>query len=67
MSNPHNPLLVGPPSADDGGGNPASVPDLAGYVSDGKTPEEAVRSVQGALTKGIEEADATGVRCQRAV
>jgi len=54
------PLIVEPLSAEDGGGYLASVPDLPGCMSDGETPEEAVRNVQAAVADWIEEAHATG-------
>lgn len=54
------PLIVEPMTAEDGGGFLASVPDLPGCMSDGETPEEAVRNVQDAIAAWIEEAAATG-------
>jgi antitoxin HicB len=40
----------------DGGGYLATVPDLPGCMSDGGTPEEALKNVQEAITSWIESA-----------
>jgi predicted RNase H-like HicB family nuclease len=40
----------------DGGGYIATVPDLPGCMSDGATPEEALRNVQEAIASWIEAA-----------
>jgi predicted RNase H-like HicB family nuclease len=40
----------------DGGGYLATVPDLPGCMSDGETPEEALRNVQEAIADWIEAA-----------
>lgn len=40
----------------DGGGYLATVPDLPGCMSDGATPEDALRNVQDAITSWIEAA-----------
>ena len=40
----------------DGGGYLATVPGLPGYVSDGETPEEALKNVQEAIESWIEAA-----------
>ena len=40
----------------DGGGYIASVPDLPGCMSDGETPEEALRNVQEAIASWIQAA-----------
>jgi predicted RNase H-like HicB family nuclease len=40
----------------DGGGYLATVPDLPGCMSDGSTPEEALRNVQDAIASWIEAA-----------
>jgi len=40
----------------DGGGYVAAVPDLPGCMSDGETPEEALRNVQEAIVSWIEAA-----------
>ena len=42
----------------DGGGYLALVPDLPGCMSDGETPEEALRNVQEAIASWIEAAKA---------
>ena len=39
---------------DDGGGYLATVPDLPGCMSDGATPEEALKNVQEAIASWIE-------------
>jgi antitoxin HicB len=41
----------------DGGGYLATVPDLPGCMSDGETPEEALKNVQEAIASWIEAAD----------
>jgi antitoxin HicB len=38
----------------DGGGYIATVPDLPGCMSDGETPEEALKNVQEAIASWIE-------------
>jgi antitoxin HicB len=43
-------------SEDDGGGYLATVPDLPGCMSDGATPEEALKNVQEAIASWIESA-----------
>jgi predicted RNase H-like HicB family nuclease len=40
----------------DGGGYLATVPDLPGCMSDGATPEEALKNVQEAISSWIESA-----------
>jgi antitoxin HicB len=40
----------------DGGGYLALVPDLPGCMSDGETPEEALKNVQDAIASWIEAA-----------
>jgi predicted RNase H-like HicB family nuclease len=40
----------------DGGGYLATVPDLPGCMSDGATPEEALKNVQEAIASWIESA-----------
>ncbi len=40
----------------DGGGYLALVPDLPGCMSDGETPEEALKNVQEAIVSWIEAA-----------
>jgi len=54
------PIVVEPLSEDDGGGYLATVPDLPGCMSDGDTPDEAVRNVEDAIRCWIEEAEETG-------
>ena len=49
-------VLVEPLSPEDGGGFLATVPDLPGCMSDGETPEEAIRNVQGAIEAWLEAA-----------
>jgi antitoxin HicB len=41
----------------DGGGYLATVPDLPGCMSDGETPEEALKNVQEAIASWIEAAE----------
>ncbi|MEH6952247.1 type II toxin-antitoxin system HicB family antitoxin [Nitrobacter sp. NHB1] len=41
----------------DGGGYLATVPELPGCMSDGATPEEALRNVQQAIASWIESAE----------
>jgi antitoxin HicB len=43
-------------SESDGGGYLATVPDLPGCMSDGETPEEALKNVQEAIASWIEAA-----------
>jgi predicted RNase H-like HicB family nuclease len=43
-------------SESDGGGYLAIVPDLPGCMSDGETPEEALKNVQKAIESWIEAA-----------
>jgi antitoxin HicB len=40
----------------DGGGYLAIVPDLPGCISDGETPEEALKNVQEAIASWLEAA-----------
>ncbi|KAA2236553.1 type II toxin-antitoxin system HicB family antitoxin [Salinarimonas soli] len=54
------PVLIEPLTPEDGGGFLASVPDLPGCMSDGGTPEAALRNVQDAIVEWIEEARAMG-------
>jgi antitoxin HicB len=44
----------------DGGGFVASVPDLPGCMSDGKTREEAAHNIEDAIRAWIEEARRLG-------
>ena len=48
------PFIVRPLSADEGGGFLVSFPDLPGCMSDGETPEQAVRNGQDALKGYLE-------------
>jgi predicted RNase H-like HicB family nuclease len=54
------PLIVEPLPGEEGGGYLALLPDLPGCMSNGATPEEAVRNVSDAILAWIEEARATG-------
>ena len=54
------PVVVEPLSAEEGGGFVATVPDLAGCMSDGATPEEALVNVQDAIATRIEAANDLG-------
>ncbi len=49
-------IRIEPLSDEDGGGYLALVPDLPGCMSDGETPEEALRNVQDAIASWIEAA-----------
>jgi predicted RNase H-like HicB family nuclease len=49
-------VLIQPLSERDGGGYLATVPDLPGCMSDGETPEEALKNVQEAIASWIEAA-----------
>lgn len=49
---------IDPLPESDGGGYLALVPDLPGCMSDGETPEEALRNVQEAIASWIESARA---------
>ena len=53
-------VTIEPLSAEDGGGFLATAPDLAGCVSDGETPHEALSNVQDAIDQWIDEAKALG-------
>jgi predicted RNase H-like HicB family nuclease len=50
------PFIVEPLSEEEGGGFAAIVPDLAGCMSDGETPEEALANVRDAIAVWIEAA-----------
>lgn len=54
------PVIVTPLPPEDGGGFAASVPDLPGCMSDGETPEDAIREVQDAIVAWIETAREMG-------
>jgi len=47
---------IEPLAESDGGGYLATVPDLPGCMSDGETPEEALKNVQEAIASWIEAA-----------
>lgn len=49
-------------AASDGGGYLATVPDLPGCMSDGASPEEALKNVQEAIASWIEAAKEWGVQ-----
>jgi antitoxin HicB len=50
------PVIVEPLPEEEGGGFAAIVPDLAGCMSDGETPEEALANVRDAIAVWIEAA-----------
>ena len=54
------PVIIEPLSDEDGGGFVALVPDLPGCMSDGETAEEALASVQDAISAWIDEAKTLG-------
>jgi antitoxin HicB len=54
------PVRIEPLSQSDGGGYLATVPDLPGCMSDGETPEEALRNVQEAIASWIDSAKEWG-------
>lgn len=47
------PFLVRPLSKEEGGGYLVEFPDFPGVISDGETPEEAIRNGQDALAAAI--------------
>jgi antitoxin HicB len=53
-------ITIEPLSTEDGGGFLATAPDLAGCISDGETPFEALSNVQDAIEQWIDEAKALG-------
>jgi antitoxin HicB len=53
-------VVVEPLSMEEGGGYVGRVPALAGCMSDGETPEEALRNVEDAIKCWLEEAHALG-------
>ena len=60
MSHLACPVPIAPLSADDGGGFLATVPDLPGCMTDGETPEDALRNVRDAVATWIEAAEELG-------
>jgi antitoxin HicB len=50
-------VRIGRLADSDGGGYLATVPDLPGCMSDGETPEEALKNVQEAIASWIEAAN----------
>lgn len=60
MSRLSYPVVVQPLKDEDGGGFVATVPDLPGCMSDGETPEEALKNVQDAIAAWIEAANDMG-------
>ena len=53
-------VRLGPLDEEEGGGWLAEVPDLPGCISDGDTPEEAVKNVEDALRSWIATANEFG-------
>jgi predicted RNase H-like HicB family nuclease len=53
-------IVIEPLSDEDGGGYLARVPELAGCMSDGETPEDAATNVQDAIKAWIEAAQDLG-------
>jgi antitoxin HicB len=49
-------VRIEPLAASDGGGYLATVPELPGCMSDGETPEAALKNVQEAIASWIEAA-----------
>jgi antitoxin HicB len=60
MDIPEYPVVIEPPSKQNGGGFLATVPDLPGCMSDGNSREEAARNVADAIAEWIEEATRLG-------
>lgn len=50
------PVVIRPLSQDEGGGYLATFPDLPGCMSDGETPEEALKNAHGAFLEWMETA-----------
>lgn len=50
------PVVIRPLSEDEGGGYLAVYPDLPGCMSDGETPEEALRNAQAAFVEWMDAA-----------
>src|SRR6476619_3119662 len=53
-------VMIAPLSAEDRGSFLATVPDLPGCMSDGETPEEALRNIRDAIGAW----DRSGARCR---
>jgi antitoxin HicB len=53
-------IMLRPLDTQEGGGWVAEVPELAGCMSDGETPQEAVESVMDAIACWIEAAEEDG-------
>ena len=53
-------VILMPLAEEDGGGFVATVPDLPGCMSNGDTPEAALREVQDAIAAWIEAAVSMG-------
>lgn len=53
---PSYPVILRPLPEQEGGGWLAEAPDLPGCMSDGATPEEALREIQGAIACWVESA-----------
>jgi predicted RNase H-like HicB family nuclease len=62
VSQPIYPVPIAPLSAEDGGEFLATVPDLPGCMSEGETPEDALRNVMDAIGDWIEASRAFGRR-----
>jgi antitoxin HicB len=60
MTDKFYPIVVVPLSQDEGGGFLGFAPDLRGCMSDGETPEDALRNAQEAVREWIEEASVLG-------
>lgn len=50
------PVVIRPLSQDEGGGYLATFPDLPGCMSDGETPEEALKNARDAFLEWMETA-----------
>ncbi|HAH09450.1 MAG TPA: HicB family protein [Alphaproteobacteria bacterium] len=53
-------VMIEPLSAEDGAGYLATVPDLPGCMSDGATPDDALRNVEDAIEVWIDTAREMG-------
>ncbi len=56
MAHREYPIVIEPLSCGDGGGFLATVPDLPGCMSDGRTSEEAAHTIADAISAWIDEA-----------